>query len=449
MAKKEPYVKKINRKKPSDNRSLLKPVRKNQDIQKKSSLKKSAGQKIPSRMERLIQEYLEYKTGNPVDSPTTIKKIRQAVQTQKAGYWNTSPHTRYDKGYDVFAYLAYHAPVYLVQFRYILKYLDKKGILPNVVSLLDLGTGPGIVPLATIWFYKERKKGRLKIHAIEKSEEFLEAFRYLVTEFIKGSSNITTGLIKACDITCNDCTIQDSFTIISCQNVLAELSHLSVQQKASILINYVKYLSDDGLLIIIEPAELRHSIELRKIQEFLKQSGLFLYAPCPHLYEGECNYSSCWSFIELSPIIPTALMKKLAGENEGYRFINTDIKFSYAIFTKRKIPENIPVQLKNSFTPLNYLEEHLGGWVDITGAKMSEDIGDRNFAVFLICDGASYSKTYFIIPRSLKHDEINYIYKAEYGEIIAVRNVRVRWNDKKSAYNLISGVRTRVSATNI
>ena len=77
---------------------------------------------------------------------------------------------------------------------------------------------------------------------------------------------------------------------------------------------------------------------------------------------------------------------------------------------------------------------------------MSMDIGNREFAIFLICDGSGGAKVYFIIPRSLKNQEITSVKKAEYGDILKISEVRVRWNPKKGSYNLVAGARTQVSA---
>ena len=94
------------------------------------------------------------------------------------------------------------------------------------------------------------------------------------------------------------------------------------------------------------------------------------------------------------------------------------------------------------------LEDHNGDWVSVIGTKMSMDIGNREFAVYMICDGSGGHKVYLIIPRSLRIDEIKSARLSEYGEILKIQNVRVRWNSKKNSYNLVAGMRTRISAMN-
>lgn len=409
--------------------------------------------RIPSRLERLIEEYITNKTGKPVDDPKTLGKIRQSILAQKAGYWSSVPYARYGRAYDVFAYLTYQFPGYLIQFREILRMIDSRGDLPDSIALLDLGSGPGVIPLATIWHQKERKKGSLSINGIEQSEEFIEAYNALVPAFSKGMKNVTLGHVSSGDITRpSDIVSQnvpEKVNLITLQNVLAELSDLSIDEKADILMQYLPGLSEDGFLILVEPAELRHSTSLRLLQKRLQERGLFVYGPCKNIWEKECNPEDCWSFARLPPISPTRLMTLSAGEEETYRFINTDIKFSYVIFSKKErvIPDKAII--RRGTIPLADIEDYTGEWVSVTVAKMSPDIGNREYAVFMVCDGSLVQRSYLVIPRSLRREEIKPAFVARYGEILTIKDVRVRWNSKKKAYNLVAAIRTHVSVINI
>lgn len=444
---------KIRFKKKPEKRKSKGRERWEQKISSSENLKKKSYARIPSRLERLIEEYITNKTGKPVDDPKTLGKIRQSILAQKAGYWSSVPYARYGRAYDVFAYLTYQFPGYLIQFREILKKIETRGDLPDSIALLDLGTGPGVIPLAAIWHQKERKKGTLSIHGVEQSEEFIEAYNALVPAFSKGMKNVSLEPVSSGDITRPaDTSSQkppENLTLITLQNVLAELSDLSLEEKADFLMQYLPRLSDDGFLIIVEPAELRHSTSLRLLQKKLQERGLFVYAPCSNIWEKECNPEDCWSFARLPPISPTRLMTLSAGDEETYRFINTDIKFSYAIFSKKErlIPNKATI--RKGTIPLVDLEDYAGEWVSVTAAKMSPDIGNREYAVFLVCDGSMVQRTYLVIPRSLRREEIKPAYVARYGDVLSIRDVRVRWNSKKKAYNLVAAIRTHVSVINI
>ena len=374
--------------------------------------------KIPSRLGRLIEEYIRIKTGKKVIDQKTLEKIRQSVIAQKSGYWKPEPIGKYVKGYDVFAYLAYQAPGYLIQFRYILKKLERDGMLTDDISLLDLGTGPGIVPLAFIWHQKERKTGSLKLNVIEQSEEFLSAFQYLVRGFISETPNISLGLIKCGNILDISPDLPDNLTLITFQNVFSELIYLSVNECADIVMKYSELLSDKGFLIIIEPAELRHSTRLRELQVVLMQSGLFIYAPCKYIWRNKCNPENCWSFCSLPNIEPPHLMQLLAGEKNGYRFLNTDIKFSYLICSKTDRSDDICSNIRKDKIPLANLGSLHGIHVKVIVSKMSGDIGDRDYAIFFVCDGTGLKKTYLVIPRALSNNNVSNAFFADYGDIL-------------------------------
>lgn len=445
MNSNDPF-KKFHKRKPSDKKKnsgnrifVVRRTNKNhKKIQKKLL-------KIPSRLEQLIEKYIENKTGKPIKSSGTLERIKQSILVQKAGYWKKNPFAKYERGYDVFAYLAYQAPVYIIQFHSIIQKLEKDGHLPDNIRILDLGSGPGVVPLALIWFLKERKRGTLSIEAIEQSEEFIEAFKFLASEFAN-KSPVKIEQIHQTDIRTWESQKPGTYTMITCQNVLAELPGQSNVEKASLLMHYCSFLADGGIMILVEPAELRHSTQLRIVQKELEKSGLFLYSPCRYIHAGRCEPVNCWSFEELPGIKPTRLMLLLSKDKEGYRFINTDIKFSYSILTKKPLNPVIPQTILMGSTPFRELEDNIGKTVDVIGVKMSSDIGVRDFSVFLLCDGSGGAKVYLVIPKSLKNVEIKKVKNMDYANIIKITSVRVRWNKNKNSINLIAGSTTQVSA---
>jgi len=400
--------------------------------------------KIPSRLGRLLESYICFVTGkNEIDEKILVK-IRQSVISQKSGYWNVKPVGKYGRAYDVFAYLAYQAPGYIIQFRYILTKLEELNILPDNIKILDLGTGPGIVPLASVWYQKERKKGSLTINVIEQSEEFLKAFQYLVPAFISNSPDISLEKIYRSDIQDTPENLPEKITLITFQNVLTEMSSLSVYEQAELVLRYALNLSEDGFIIIIEPAEFRHSTKLRELQTILIKNGFYVRSPCKYIRKEICNPDKCWTFCSLPKIEPPHLMQLLAGEKDAYRFLNTDIKFSYLICSKKDYLKESDYNIPKNTIPLSNLEKGQEGYVNVVASKMSSDIGNQDYAVYYICDATGTKKTYLVIPRSLHNDAIIPAFSAEYGEILGIYNVRVRWNKKKDAYNLITGDSSKI-----
>ena len=422
------------RKEPVVNRSHPREKRGNQTIQPG----------IPPLLEELITAYIREKIGKEPDDPSFLIRLRQSVMAQKASYWSDKPGklVKYGRAYDIFAYLAYHLPVYFTQFRSILQNLENDGVLPNDATLLDIGSGPGIVPLAMIDVWRTLGKGSLEICALDQSDEHREAFRALVRGYSGPDPAITIhdpiqgDLVRISKDGHID--LPKKATIISFQNVLAELEHLSIPVRAAIIQSFAKILDEQGFIIIVEPAELRHATSLRLLQQELIKGGLHVYAPCSYIWGSGCDPSSCWTFTEEPSIAPTTLMNKLAGDDEGYRFINTDIKYSYLILTKKSISRYIyRVPRKNRMVRLAHLERHNGRMINVTASRMSEDIGTRGMHIFKLCDGTCREPVYAVLSTRNRRPGHSLLFSSSYGNVLMFSGVQVRRHPKHKAWNLI------------
>lgn len=406
---------------------------------------------IPPLLEELILSYIREKTGKGPDDATFLSRLRQAVLAQKAVYWRENPgkKIKYGRGYDIFAYLAYHLPVYFTQFRSLLQGLANDKVLPDDLILLDIGTGPGVVPLAMIDLWKAQEKGRLDIFSIERSEEHIEAFRYLVSGYTGSDPSIIVHPVIHDDLikisTMEHPDLPEKSTIISFQNVLAELEHISIPKRAEIVLSYTKNLDDNGFLIIVEPAELRHATSLRLLQRELVKSGLHVYAPCSYLWGSGCEPSSCWTFREEHGIEPTRLMKMLAGNDEGYRFVNTDLKYAYLILTKSSLTRcSYRIPLKNRLTRLSHLERHVGRTISLAGIKMSGDIGSKGMHIFKFCDGTCREPVYAVLSARNRRPDHSPLFYSSYGDPLIFSGVQIRRHPKHKAWNFIVSADSRI-----
>ncbi|PKL60250.1 MAG: hypothetical protein CVV33_03635, partial [Methanomicrobiales archaeon HGW-Methanomicrobiales-4] len=406
---------------------------------------------MPPLLEDLILAYIREKIGKEPGDTSFLSRLRQAVMAQKAMYWKDNPgkKIKYGRGYDIFAYLAYHFPVYFTQFRSLLQGLANDNVLPDEATLLDIGTGPGVVPLAMIDLWRSQGKGKLDIFSIERSEEHVEAYRYLVPGYVGTDSSITVhpviqgDLIKPSTIEHQD--LPEKTTIISFQNVLAELEHISIPKRAEIVLSYTKNLVENGFLIIVEPAELRHATSLRLLQRELIKSGLHVYAPCSYLWGSGCDPSSCWTFREEHLIETTTLMEMLAGDEEGYRFINTDLKYAYLILTKSTLTRcKYRIPMKNRLTRLSHLERHAGRVISIAGARMSEDIGTKGMHIFKVCDGTCREPVYAVLSSRNRRPGHSPLFNSAYGDPLIFSGVQIRRHPKHKAWNLIISADTRI-----
>jgi SAM-dependent methyltransferase len=404
-----------------------------------------------SDLQRIIEDYIGQKTGKIWDDPVTLQRIRAAIMQQKGQYWRDGQPRKigYRKGYAVLAYLAYHAPVYLTQFEYLLVMLTRDLLLPSPARILDVGTGPGVVPLAVIDFARNFPDFQANIFALERSDQFIDAYRYLVPRYAEGMESLTIHPPLEADLRdAGSLLLPSSLDLIVLQNVINELVSESREQVAAIITNFSRLLSPGGCLLIVEPADLANSTRLRATVNAALGPILRLHSPCTHIWGGRCHADTCWSFIQQSPMQTTRLMDAISEGDEAFRFKNTDIKYSYVVLVndlRRRHQDIMPKRAP--FLPLSALSKHTGKRVNVAGSVMSGDLGDRKTHVFLFCDGSPSRPAYVVLPHHAVTPDNRSLLSVPYASIMELRKVLVRWNPKYQAFNLLvsrtSRARTR------
>ncbi len=232
--------------------------------------------------------------------------------------------------------------------------------------------------------------------------------------------------------------LPDSVDLMIFSNVLNELAGLSVAARADIVMNYAERLAPDGTLLIIEPAEEATSTGLRILALALKKQGLSIYAPCTFVWGTNCTPDRCWSFQTAPSIRPTRIMNTLAGCNEAFRYVNTDIKYSYVILRKDgKVRASCHIQKDTKALRLSKVHLNVGKRITIVAAKMSEDLGDAETHLFRLCDGSAEKPVYAVLPAFHIAQSNRELGSAPYGAVLEIRNVLVRYNLAHDAYNLL------------
>jgi len=408
--------------------------------------------KVPRPLDELIREYITKKTGKPWDNPLTLERIRQAVIAQKGDYWREGKNKKvqYEQGYRIFAYLAYQFPVYFIQFEHILGMLASSGLLKKEMTILDIGSGPGVGALATIDFLSRTGHGNATLHAVELAGEQREAFTFLTGRFSDGISGITINDPIPEDLTTVALgTLPHEVDLLVFQNVLNELTGLTINERAARVKELSEVLSPDGVIVITEPADMVNSIAMRQTVKELAMSGLAVIAPCHPGWTKTCNSQNCWSFVEKPPLRPTRLMEMVASCKESYRFLNTDVKYSYAVLKKGpslKVPDH-PSGVRKKTAALSTLSRHVDRRINVYAAVISGDLGNSKTHLWKLCDGTPQKPVYAVMPSYHLSQENEYIMKAAYSEQVDISGVLVRYNPHHDSYNLLITRITRVMPT--
>ena len=403
---------------------------------------------IPAALAQGIENYITKKVGKDWNDPVIVERLRRAIVSQKDNYWKPS-HKRslhYIKGYSVLGYLAYHFPVYFVQTEHLLLMLARDGLLKKSMTILDVGTGPGVVPLAIADFYSRLDDAQATIYSLERSEEHIEAFTYLLDAVVPRGGRVSIKSPIKTDIRSSDLAkLPEKTDLVIFSNVLNELPDATMDIRADIVAQISERLAPDGSILIVEPADEENATRMRSLTVALQKKGLSVYSPCSFIWGSTCTAPRCWSFETAPAIKLSRLMETLAHCEDSYRYVNTDIKYSYAILRKDGMrKENFRLPIGSKFLRLSKLHLHVGKRINIAGVKMSGELGDARSHVFKLCDGTAKTPVYAVLPSYHITPENDLITSAPYGSILELRNVLVRYNKAHDAYNLLVSRNTKV-----
>lgn len=404
---------------------------------------------LPLRIEKLIGSYIERRCGKNWHTGEIGQNIRENIVKQKEEYWNGKaqyPHIR------MISYLLYHFPVYFCQFQYLLLDLLKGGLLNNRMSILDAGSGPGTITLSILDFLKKLQnvyssrnitvKMNIKIYSIEPVKENIDCFNELLSDYL------TNGLCENTSVTMNStmqvqverAKISQAFDLLVFSNILAEMKTLP-QHRADAVEKLAS--GNDQTVIIVEPADLVNSKSLRITQNALMKKGFTVYGPCTPVWGIMCDCRDCWSFRQPGHIRAPDLMIRIAGSDEPYRYMNTDMKFSYVILRKDGLTEK-KYRAKGKFTRLSNLKKHIKKRINVVASVMSGNLGDEKDLVFKLCDCTSSIPVYAVFPAYHRTEKNMALLNAPYGSIVEIYGTLVRENREFSSFNLFISRNTTV-----
>lgn len=388
-------------------------------------------------IQKAIENYITAKTGKSWNDPLTLSRIREAIIGQKEDYWKEGENRviRYHSGYSVFAYLAYHFPVSFIQMRHLISELMSDRLLPERMAVLDVGCGPGTVTLALQSLLSNDSSCRASVHAIEPASEFIEAYHALTRDI--QNTNLTILPPETLDITDSNTPLPEGpYDLIVCANVLNEIPETRIREET--VMRLAEQLSDDGTILINEPADLKNATALRNLSRRLHEKGVPIYAPCANIQGVPCMVGRCWTFIDFPDIQPTRLMNAVAATDEPYRFYNTDIKTAYAIHRKdgtKRIRYRVPKGAKAE--RISRLHLHEGKKINVIAQKISANIGDSATFLYRICDGTGKREAYAALPIYHQNDNNIQLRKAAYGSVLRFDRVMVRHHKQYDAYHLL------------
>jgi hypothetical protein len=277
------------------------------------------------------------------------------------------------------------------------------------------------------------------VFSVEKSEEHIEAFLSLRDSFVPRGGKVSIKPPVKADIRdLSRATLPDNLDLIIFSNMLNELPDIDLDGRAEIVTRLAERLAPDGSILIIEPADEENAHRMRSLTATLHARGLSIHSPCAFIWGTPCTAPRCWSFETAPAIKLTGLMETLARCEESYRFVNTDIKYCYAVLRKdslKKTSYRLPPGSR--FLRLSKIQEHVGKRINVAGLKMSGELGNSRDHVYKICDGTAKTPVYAVLPSYHITPENDILTSAPYGSVLEMKGVLVRFNKAHNAYNLL------------
>jgi len=403
---------------------------------------------VPFALAEAIERYITKKAGNEWHDPAITERLRKAIVAQKDDYWKPAHlrALRYTKGYSVLGYLAYHFPVYFMQTEHLLAGLARDGLLKKNMTILDVGTGPGVVPLAIADLWSRLDGARAAVYSLERSEEHIEAFLFLRDAFVpRGGKVSIKPPVKADLMEPLPSSLPEKFDLIIFSNVLNELPESPVETQAGIVERIAERLAPDGTILIVEPADEENSTRMRTLAAELHRRGLYIHAPCTFIRGTPCTAPRCWSFATAPSILQTRLMETVARCEESYRYVNIDIKYSYALLRKDGVKrDGYRVAPGSKYLRFSKLHTAVEKRVNAVAVKMSGELGDAKNHLFKVCDGTAKTPVYAVLPAFHMTPENEALISAPYGTVLEMHGVLVRYNKAHDAYNLLVSRNTEI-----
>ncbi len=184
------------------------------------------------------------------------------------------------------SYLLYYWPISFYEVSALLYELRKRGMLPKIHSVLDLGSGPGSASFAAQIF------GAIRASLVDKSKHALAAASAIATKGrVKG---LNLEIIEHCAGIEDFCAPKgESYDLIIATNSINELwpnSPDGILKRRDLILRFLPNLRPEGIIIIVEPSAHYTSIPLLELRDSLLAAdldgiSLACIGPCLHSFQ--------------------------------------------------------------------------------------------------------------------------------------------------------------------
>jgi SAM-dependent methyltransferase len=421
-------------------------------------------ERFPERYERALADLLVERFGPGWPDGDAGDRLRERLREVKERYYRNRP-VRYDE-VTALGYAIYHLPDFYAATQYVLADLASFDLLPRRLRVLDVGAGGGgpmlgvhdlvtgspDAPGADADDAREEDDDTGAIvdyHAIEPSEHNAAVLDRMAGETgrtVRVTTHRTTA--EAFDPASIGGTADGSgddespgVDLVLFGNVLSELD-----DPAATVGRYLDALAPDGSVVAVAPADRETAIGLREIERAVeRERDATVWGPDVRLWPDARPSDECWSFDVRPALEVPALQRRLDDPAGSTReFVNVDVRYAHFVLRRddrRRIEvEPDPARVARFADS----ESHVTERIDCLAVKLSHDLSDGDGAnpVFRLGDGSQRVGHFAVLTReSVLNEDLS---RAAYGDLLAVENGLLLWNDDEGAYNLVVDAETVV-----
>jgi SAM-dependent methyltransferase len=398
--------------------------------------------RFPERYSSGLEDQLVERFGSEWASGDSGDRLRDRLETVKQRYLSGLP-VEYDD-ITAFAYAVYHLPDYYAAMHYVLGDLSSEGLLGRSLRVLDIGAGVGGPALAVAEFCTRQADCVLEYHAVEPSPDAADLLESLLERTERNVyPTVHRETAEAVDVSAIESPAVDlldgedhAFDLVCFANVLSEL-----EDPLAVVERTLDVLAPEGSLIAIAPADRETSVGLREVERSIETGeaatepchDVTIHSPTVRLWPGYRPTDDAWSF-DVKPDLEVPPFQHALDDGTG-AFINVDVQFSHFV-ARLDGRQRVDVTADPSrWARMADAEDHVTGRVDCLAAKLSHDLAEGSNPLFKVSDGSERVSHFAVLVEETSLNRP--LREAGYGDVLAVENVLVLWNEDEGAYNLV------------
>jgi SAM-dependent methyltransferase len=295
-----------------------------------------------------------------------------------------------------YSYLLYYLPINVFKIWKPLCDLQINHALKPTLHVLDVGSGPGSVPLGITEYFGTLARNfpelsfELKFDLLEAEGTFLTMARALygaAREQAPQNLEITLNAMYNQEVTNPSFSYLSQYDLITISNFFTSNEGQNQKRAPAVLASLAAHLRPDGSLIVIEPGEERHCLALKRLRnEVLREGKLKVFAPCQGLWEEKTVYNcACFGMTRSYWAIPRILT--FLADHGLTKANREDVPFNYLILRKDGLQKYAIRRNRQHYVQLKDLRAHAGARVNVMGILRT--VVDKKDRVHVsLCDGS-------------------------------------------------------------